>query len=290
MQLCFDATRFGFGLMEALHLAASKNIPSIEFSFDSFAVTAKTAVLSDQEKSYLGEVLDFCKQHQIEVACIRLGAVLDSSDKKSVKAFQQMMKKLAKVCKAIECTRLSFYLKPQPDDGWIAEAGDAINPVLLDLEKNGIKLLLSLSTPDLNRGVSLRRWRPLDPQEWRDLIAACPGLALSFSAADCAWQNIDYLQVLPGIVAAVDHVEANDVEVNRSMLMDSGLFGPLWWRYRLPGKGQIDWKQLIEALKLYDYQGKLSVHLDDEFLGENSADLEDSLDNSVTLLSPLVRY
>src|SRR5207237_7017883 len=120
-------------------------------------------------------------------------------------------------------------------------------------------------------------------------IANCPGLALSFSAADCVWQNIDYLKILPGLVAAIERVEANDVEINRALLTDSGLYGPLWWRYRRPGKGQVDWAQLIEALKLYEYQGVFSIHLDDEFIGDNG-DLEESLDESIKLLNPLLKY
>ena len=48
--------------------------------------------------------------------------------------------------------------------------------------------------------------------------------------------------------------------------------------YRRPGKGQLDWRQLIEALKLYDYKGMLSIHLDDEFIDGNNGNLEESLD------------
>ena len=290
MQLCFDATRFGLGLKEAIEFAASKKIPAVEFTFDSFTTTAKSLTLSDVEAEYLAEVQKLCRDNTIEVACIRLNGMLDVSDKKAVKQFHQMMQKLGLVTRAVGCQRISFSLNPSGEANWIDHAADAINPVLAQMDKIGVKLLLSLSTPAANRGKTLRQWRPMEPQEWRDLIAHCPGLALSFSAADCAWQSIDYLGILPGLVAAIEHVEANDVEINRPMLVDSGLFGPLWWRYRRPGKGQLDWRQLIEALKMYDYQGKLSIHLDDEFIGEATDDLENSLDESVKFLAPLLKY
>jgi sugar phosphate isomerase/epimerase len=290
MQLCFDATRFGLGLVEAVEFAAAKGIGAVEFTFEPFESTAKTAKLAAPEKEYLKDVAQRAKIHGIEVACIRLDTLIDSDDKSELKRFQQMMLKLALVAKAVDCTRLSFSLKPGSRDGWVIDAAAAILPVLEKLEKDGIKLLLSLSTPAVNRGRTLRQWRPMEPQEWRDLIANCPGLSLSFSAADCAWQSIDYLQILPGIVAAVEHVEANDIEINRALLVDSGLFGPLWWRYRRPGKGQIDWRQLIEALKLYDYKGTLSIHLDDEFIDGNNGNLEESLDESIKFLMPLVKY
>jgi sugar phosphate isomerase/epimerase len=290
MQLCFDATRFGLGLLEAVEFAAAKGIPAVEFAFDAFDATAKSAKLTEAEQQYLADVADFCRRNDVQIAVLRLSSVFDPCDKKSIKAFQQMMRKLALVANAVACPRVAFTVRPGNNDGWVEEASQTLEPVAAEMQKRDIKLLLSLSTPPVNRGRTLRQWRPLEPQEWRDLIAGCPGLGLSFSAADCAWQNIDYLQILPGVVAAIEHVEANDVEINRSLLVDSGLFGPLWWRYRRPGKGQIDWRQLIEALKLYDYQGTLSIHLDDEFIDDMNGNLEESLDESIKLLRPLLKY
>jgi sugar phosphate isomerase/epimerase len=290
MQLCFDATRFGLGLLEAVELAAEKGLPTVEYAFEPFEMAAKTVKLDDQEKTYLGDVATACREKNTQVACIRLNGVLEYTDKKAVKQFQQMIQKLCLVAKQINCDRIAFSLQPGPHEGWVKQAAEAIEPSCKALAKDGVKLLLSLSTAPANRGRTLRQWRPLEPQEWRDLIAHCEGLGLSFSAADCAWQNIDYLQILPGLVAAIEHVEANDVEINRAMLVDSGLFGPLWWRYRRPGKGQLDWRQLIEALKLYDYQGSFSIHLDDEFIDDANGDLENSLDESIKLLKPLLKY
>jgi sugar phosphate isomerase/epimerase len=290
MLLCFDATKFGFGLDEAIEFAAAKGVAAVEFTFEPFEVTAKSAKLSAQETEYLSGIRELCERTGTKVACLRLNYVLDCDDKKAVKHFQLMMKKLASLAKTVGCDRVIFMLQPSGAEDRIAVAAQAINPVLADFEKQGLKLLLSLSTPEGNRGRTLREWRPLEPQEWRDLIAECPGLALSFSAADCAWQNINYLQILPGLVSAIEHVEANDVEINRELLQDSGLFGPLWWRYRKPGKGSIDWRQLIEALKMYDYNGSLSIHFDDEFLDTTNGGLEDTLEESVRFFTPLLKY
>lgn len=290
MQLCFDATRFGLGLDEAIQFAADKGVPALEFAFDPFEVTTKTAKLSEPEKEYLGAVKRLCDSAGTRVALLRLNYVLEAEDKRSVKNFQMMMRKLGALSKAVGCDRVAFSIKPSEAEDRIETAAAAINPVLADFEKQGLKLLLSLSTPEAYRGKTLRHWRPLEPQEWRDLIAHCPGLAISFSAADCAWQSINYLQILPGIVQAIEHVEANDVEINRELLQDSGLFGPLWWRYRKPGKGSIDWRQLIEALKMYDYQGPLSIRFDDEFLDTANGALEETLDESVRFFTPLLKY
>ena len=290
MDLCFDASKFGFGLDEAVEFAAAKGVASVEFSFEPFEVTAKTAKLSEQEREYLQGVRKLSEQTGVRIACLRLNYQLEAADKKAVKQFHLMMKKLGALASAVGCGRILFMLAPSDTADRIDVAAAAINPVLAEFEKQGLKLLLSLATPERNLGRTLREWRPLEPGEWRDLIANCPGLALSFSAADCAWQNINYLQILPGLVSAIEHVEANDVEINRELLQDSGLFGPLWWRYRKPGKGSIDWKQLIEALKMYDYTGSLSIRFDDEFLDTANGGLEETLEESVRFFTPLLKY
>lgn len=291
MKLCIDATRFGFGLIEAVELAAMKGAQAVEYTFEPFDTSAKGSTsLSAQEKDYLKQVRTQCERLEVEIACLRLNTWLNVADKKAVKHFQQVMKKLARVAAASGCSRLVCSLQPNSENNWVEQAVAALEPVIKDLEKNDVKLLLSLATPQVNLGQPLRNWRPLEPHEVRNLLAHLPGLSLSFSAADLAWQNIDYLQLLPHFVSAIEHVEANDVEINRAMLADSGLFGPLWWRYRMAGKGQIDWRQLVEALKLYDYKGTLSIHIDDEFAGESIQDLEDSLETSVKFMRPLLKY
>lgn len=291
MKLCIDATRFGFGLIEAVELAAMKGAQAVEYTFDPFDASAKGATtLSAQEKTYLKQVRTQCERLEVEIACLRLNTSLNITDKKAVKHFQLMTKKLGRVADAVRCTRLVCSLQPMSENNWIDQAAQALAPVITDLEKHNVKLLLSLSTPQMNLGQPLRNWRPMEPHEVRNLLAHLPGLSLSFSAADLAWQNIDYLQLLPHFMSAIEHVEANDVEINRAMLADSGLFGPLWWRYRMPGKGQLDWRQLVEALKLYDYKGALSIHIEDEFAGESIQDLEDSLESSVKFLRPLLKY
>jgi sugar phosphate isomerase/epimerase len=197
---------------------------------------------------------------------------------------------LSQVADALDCARISFSLQAGCHDGWKQTFEQLFRQLKPMLDEHRVSLLLRLSTPSQFRGVSLKKWRPMEPQDWRDLLSACNGeLSLSFSPADCVWLGIDYLQILPGIASAIDHIEAHDIEINRPMLTDSGMFGPLWWRYRLIGKGQVDWSQLIEALKLYDFQGTFSVHLDDEFVGEESEELVNALDTSLKVVAGLVR-
>ncbi|MFX5945340.1 hypothetical protein ABTE62_19815, partial [Acinetobacter baumannii] len=77
--------------------------------------------------------------------------------------------------------------------------------------------VMRLSTPVIYRNQSLKSWRGTEPQDWRDLSSLVPNLGLAFSPADCVWLGIDYLRVLSGVIKAVEHIEAHDIEISRDL-------------------------------------------------------------------------
>lgn len=290
MQLCFDATRFGFGLEDAVELAAEKGLASLVYTFQAFSASSRDSKrLDDGERSYLENVRSLLAARGVEIACLQLDFCLRVEVRKSVSYFQAMVSKLAKVAAVLGATRLCFSLASGYGPQWKAQVATALAPAIESCQRNGVKMLLRSGTPAEFMGSSLARWTPIDPHSWRDILGSTPGLMLSFSPADCVWQGLDYLRILPQLLPAVDHIEGNDVEVNRELIADSGLFGPLWWRYRMAGKGQLDWRQLVEALKLYDYQGSLCVQLDDEFVADCPHELSQALDSGLEFLKPLTK-
>jgi sugar phosphate isomerase/epimerase len=289
MRLCFDATRFGSGLDGAIELASSRGLSAVEYSFAPFATGKATKGLDAAEKKSLREVAKASGEKGVDFACLNLDYCVDADDKKSVKQFLAMITKLAQVGEVLNCSRIAFNLMPGDGEDWLQAAEECLNAAGAALGKHGAKPLLRLSTAREFRGVSLKKWRAMEPQDWRNLVSSCPSLSLSFSPGDCVWLGIDYLRVLSGVANAIEHVEAIDIEINRELLVDSGMYGPLWWRYRIPGKGQVDWGQFIEALKLYDFNGTISINIDDEFVDSDHYELENALDASIKKLAPLVR-
>jgi sugar phosphate isomerase/epimerase len=290
MLLCFDATRFGTGLDGAIELATAKGLTALEYSFAPFSTTAKgKGGLEVGEKKFLKSVRQEAEAAGVSIACLSLDYCLFPLEKKSSKSFHSMVGKLAQVANAVHCKKIAVSLAPGQNGTWLSAVEDelaGLNGILTD---NDVRLLLRLATAPEFRGRSLKSWAAMEPQDWRDLLSVIPGLGLSFSPADCIWLGIDYLKILSGVAAGIEHIEAHDVEINRSLLNDSGMYGPLWWRYRLPGKGQVDWTQLVEALKLYDFQGTFSIHLDDEFVADDHESLEQALESSLKLLAPIVK-
>jgi sugar phosphate isomerase/epimerase len=110
------------------------------------------------------------------------------------------------------------------------------------------------------------------PQLW-DWMAGL-GLWLNLDPSHLTWLGIDPVAVLPAYVERVLHVQAKDVEVDAEARNRYGLFGnPVdraaspwdsgWWRYRIPGLGQVDWAVLIGELARLGYDGTVSVEHED---------------------------
>lgn len=290
MKLCFDATSFGSGLDGAVELASARKLKAVEYSFEPFAA-GRGKKVDDKEQAYLASVRQLAIEKEVEFACLNLNFCLDAGDKKAVKQFLPMIEKLGQVAAAVGCKKVSFHLQAQPQDDWMQAFVDIYPSIRDSLGALGVSPLLSLSTPVQYRGLSLKKWRALDPQEWRDLLSSCENLALIYSPADCLWLGIDYLVNLADFASGIDHVVAHDIEINRTMLNDSGLYGPLWWRYRMVGsEGLVDWRQVVEALKLYGYMGTVSIQFEDEFLpADDGLALDAALTDAVRHFQRLLR-
>jgi sugar phosphate isomerase/epimerase len=100
------------------------------------------------------------------------------------------------------------------------------------------------------------------------------GLYLNFDPSHLVWLGIDPTAVLPQYVDRVLHVQAKDVEIESGARNRYGVFGRAtdraadpwrsgWWRYRIPGLGEIDWSTLIQQLREGGFGGFVSVEHED---------------------------
>jgi sugar phosphate isomerase/epimerase len=110
------------------------------------------------------------------------------------------------------------------------------------------------------------------PQLW-DWMAGL-GLWLNFDPSHLTWLGIDPVAVLAPYAERVLHVQAKDVEVDSTARNRFGVFGNAvdreanpwdsgWWRYRIPGLGQIDWTAFVDELRRVGFDGVVSVEHED---------------------------
>jgi sugar phosphate isomerase/epimerase len=61
-----------------------------------------------------------------------------------------------------------------------------------------------------------------------------------------------------------------------------------WWRYRVPGLGQVDWRRIIDILYEAGYDGVVSVEHEDPVWGGDPARVKQGLRIAERTLSPMI--
>jgi len=115
----------------------------------------------------------------------------------------------------------------------------------------------------------------ITPATWKALFDAVPSEAvgLEFDPSHLYWQEIDYIAAVYEFSKRIYSVHAKDTEIFRNVQSRAGIYGSGWWRYRIPGWGELNWKEFFKALSNIGYNGPVIIeHEDQVFWGERFDD------------------
>ncbi|MCA1598861.1 MAG: sugar phosphate isomerase/epimerase, partial [Chloroflexi bacterium] len=93
------------------------------------------------------------------------------------------------------------------------------------------------------------------PEQWDALFAAVPALGLNLDPSHLYWLGVDPYALARAYGAHILHAHAKDTEVLRDKHARIPILDGGWWRYRMPGLGEIDWPRFISALQEGGYDG-----------------------------------
>lgn len=134
------------------------------------------------------------------------------------------------------------------------------------------------------------------PELWEWMFSV--GLYLNFDPSHLVWMGIDPVEALRPYVAKVLHVQAKDIETFPAQRNRYGYPGKAvgrtdpwdvgWWRYRIPGLGEIDWRRIIDVLGEGGYDGVVSVEHEDPVWSGSDARVQAGLVLARRGLAPLV--
>jgi sugar phosphate isomerase/epimerase len=133
------------------------------------------------------------------------------------------------------------------------------------------------------------------PELW-DWLSSL-GLWLNYDPSHLVWLGIDPVAALEAHVARVLHVQAKDVEVHAAARDRYSVFGQAldrqpwvsgWWRYRIPGLGEVDWRGIVDVLHQAGYDGVVSVEHEDPVWSGDPDRVRRGLMVAERTLAPLV--
>jgi sugar phosphate isomerase/epimerase len=126
------------------------------------------------------------------------------------------------------------------------------------------------------------------------------GLYLNFDPSHLLWLGIDPVTAAGEYAERILHVQAKDVEIDPDGRNRLGVFGNVvdrarnpwqsgWWRYRIPGLGEVDWASLVSTLASAGYDGVVSVEHEDPVWSGSEEKVYQGLALARETLDPLIR-
>lgn len=134
------------------------------------------------------------------------------------------------------------------------------------------------------------------PELWEWMFSI--GLYLNYDPSHLMWMGIDPVAAVKPYIDHIPHAQAKDIQldpiarnrfgwpgraVERADPWDVG-----WWRYRVPGRGEVDWRGLLDALYEGGFDGVLSVEHEDPVWGGTEDKIEVGLRIAHDTLRPLM--
>ena len=106
------------------------------------------------------------------------------------------------------------------------------------------------------------------PKLWDEMFRRLPypNFGLALDPSHLAWLGVDYYAAARDYASRIFHTHAKDTEIfhdrrGYGSILEAGSHS--WWRYRLPGLGEVDWRRWIDTLKQGGYDGPLSIEHED---------------------------
>jgi sugar phosphate isomerase/epimerase len=221
----------------------------------------------------LGETL---KAHGLTAWCAGLGRarLLTADDAERETAVEQAKAAVDEASrqgvKVLACGHAMVEGRPGADQ--IALFKEGYTPVAAHAERAGVTLAFE-NWP--NRGRNLMQ----SPELWDNAFTAVPSSAMGliFDPSHLVVLHIDWLWAMRAFKDRIVYVHGKDTEVFPERLNRYGTYGPfvesggpasgIWWRYRLPGFGVVNWRKFADVLSEIGYQGPLNIEHEDQVWG-----------------------
>jgi sugar phosphate isomerase/epimerase len=139
------------------------------------------------------------------------------------------------------------------------------------------------------------------PELWEWMFSL--DLYLNYDPSHLLWLGIDPVGAIrwlkkQGQADRIQHVQAKDASIDADGRSQFGVFGRVvdrenpwdsgWWRYRMPGLGDVNWRDVIDALYEIGYDGTVAIEHEDPIWSGDEARIYHGLEIARRTLQPLL--
>ena len=177
---------------------------------------------------------------------------------------------------------------------------ERVLPELVDYAgERGVKLIVE--------NCVMEGWHPdgypgniaYSPELWEWMTREL-GFYLNWDPSHLTWIGIDPIATIAPFAEYIVHAQAKDLEIFEDKRNRYGFFGLVekgdnpwamgWWRYRIPGRGVVDWNRVVDRLYEVGFTGTLSVEHEDPLWGGTPEKVCEGLRIAHRTLRPLISH
>jgi len=178
----------------------------------------------------------------------------------------------------------------------IALAERELPPLVEYAGERGVKIIIE--------NCVMEGWHPdgypgnlaYSPELWEWMFGL--GFYLNFDPSHLIWLGIDPVTALKPYLDRIPHAQAKDAQLDPRARDRYGFFGRTveradgwdsgWWRYRVPGLGDVDWRRLVDTFYEGGFTGVLSVEHEDPVWSGSVERVTQGLEIAHRTLRPLI--
>ena len=112
---------------------------------------------------------------------------------------------------------------------------------------------------------------PCTPQAWKMMFDALPSdsIGLEIDPSHLMWQWIDPYLAVREFAERLFIIHLKDTEIFYDELKRNGNHSRKWWRYRLPGFGELDWFKFFAELHATGFSDSLIIEHEDPVFSDD---------------------
>lgn len=246
----------GENLETVMEFAESASIPYLEVVANPGSNHIDPAKLT---KAKVKEILGALEEHMLQISSLAYYDVA-ISDPARVKAVQAHAKKTIDAAAALGVSTVCM-LAGFPTEGMSKletiqkVLPKAFKPILAHARKKGVNIALENWFQTCLQG----------PDTFEALFKAIPdaNFGLNYDPSHFYHQECDHLLPVTLYADRIFHVHAKDTLVDKAKRAQVGIYAGGWWRYVIPGFGNLDWGEFVSHLRMNGYNFVLSIEHED---------------------------
>ncbi|WFR66912.1 sugar phosphate isomerase/epimerase [Curtobacterium flaccumfaciens] len=177
--------------------------------------------------------------------------------------------------------------------------GDQVLPELVDYAgEHDVQLIIENCVMEGWHPTATRATSRTPPSFW-DWVTGL-GFGLNWDPSHLTWIGIDPVETILPFAEHIVHAQAKDLELFPAKRNEYGFFGKVdkgddpwdmgWWRFRVPGRGVVDWARVVDRLYEAGFDGTLSVEHEDPLWGGTDEKVVEGLRIAHRTLRPLIAH